>query len=213
MLVQGCTKIPGGECHMHGIWVKEKMERFGCFYSHQGFWHWWWWMYRWTTVFPVHMHSGFPAGRSKQMIVASWNDATMISLLFWEGTIKGEHTQTLGLSSGFSDTEQLGLLTSQRPSTLAILVPLMEQSITRMNCVFHLSICMYPDLFGELLVSMTLVVWHQLGRSLPASPWTQYWAKHRSQTFGSGLQGQDKSLVWCESHPSHLVYLCNTCHI
>ena len=79
-------------------------------------------------------------------------------MLFWEGTIKGEHTQTSGLSSGFSDTECLGPLTSCRPSTLAILVPLMEQTITRMNCVFHLSICMYPDLFGECLVSVTLVV-------------------------------------------------------
>ena len=79
-------------------------------------------------------------------------------MLFWEGTIKGEHTGTSGLSSGFSDTECLGLLTSHRPSTLATSVPLMEWSITRMNCVFHLSICMYPDLFGELLVSMTLVV-------------------------------------------------------
>ena len=79
-------------------------------------------------------------------------------MLFWEGTIKGEHTGTLGLSSGSSDTEHLGLLTSYRPSTLAILVPLVEQSITRMNCVFCLSICMYPDLSGELLVSVTLVV-------------------------------------------------------
>ena len=68
-------------------------------------------------------------------------------MLFWEGTIKGEHTWTLGLLSGFSDTDWLGLLTSHRPSTLAISVPLVEQSITRMNCVFHLSICMYPDLF------------------------------------------------------------------
>ena len=79
-------------------------------------------------------------------------------MLFWEGTIKGEHAQTLGLSSGYSDTECLGLLTSHRPSNLAILVPLVEQSITRMNCVFYLSICMYSDLFGELSVSMTLVV-------------------------------------------------------
>ena len=70
-------------------------------------------------------------------------------MLFQEGTIKGEHTQTSGLSYGSSDTECLGLLTSHRPSTLAILVPLMEQSITRMNCVFYLSICMYPDLSGN----------------------------------------------------------------
>ena len=79
-------------------------------------------------------------------------------MLLREGTIKGEHNQTLGLLSGSSDTEQLGLLTSHRPSTLAILVPLMGQSITRMDCVICLSICMYPDLSGELLVSVTLVV-------------------------------------------------------
>ena len=77
-----------------------------------------------------------------------------------EGTIKGEHTQTSGLSSGSSDAEHLGLLTSHRPSTLAISVPLLEQSITRLNCVICLSICIYTDLSGELLVSVTLVVWH-----------------------------------------------------
>ena len=31
-------------------------------------------------------------------------------------------------------------------------------SITRMDSVICLSICMYPDLSGELLVSVTLVV-------------------------------------------------------
>ena len=79
-------------------------------------------------------------------------------VLLREGTIKGEHNQTLGLSSGSSDTMHLGLLTSHRPSTLAILVPLMEHSITRMDYVICSSICMYPDLSGELLVSVTLVV-------------------------------------------------------
>ena len=79
-------------------------------------------------------------------------------MLVREGTIKGEHKQTLGLSSGSFDIKHLGLLTSHRPSTLAILVPLVEQSITRMDCVICLSICMYPDLSGELLVSLTLVI-------------------------------------------------------
>ena len=79
-------------------------------------------------------------------------------MLFWEGTIEGEHTQTWGLSSGFSDTEQLGPLTSHQPSTLAILVPVMEQSITRMNCVFNLFICMHLDLSWNFFVNMTLVV-------------------------------------------------------
>ena len=79
-------------------------------------------------------------------------------MLFREGTIKGEHNQTLGLSSGSSGTKHLGLLTSHRPSTLAVLVPLMEKSITRMDCVICLSIYIYPDLSGELSVSVTLVV-------------------------------------------------------
>ena len=79
-------------------------------------------------------------------------------MLIREGTIKGEHNQTLGLSSGSSDTKHLGLFESHRPSTLSTLAPLMEQSITRMDCVICLSICMYQDLSGELLVSVTLVV-------------------------------------------------------
>ena len=44
------------------------------------------------------------------------------------------------------------------PSTLAVLVPLKEKSIIRMDSVTCLSICMYPDLSGELSVSVTLVV-------------------------------------------------------
>ena len=56
-------------------------------------------------------------------------------MLLREGTIKGEHNQTCRLSSGSSDTKCLGLLTNHRPSTLAILVPFMEQTIARMDCV------------------------------------------------------------------------------
>ena len=79
-------------------------------------------------------------------------------MLLREGTIKGEHNWTLGLLSGFSGTKCLGLLTSHRPSTLAVSVPLMEKSIIRMECVTCLSICMYPDLSGEPSVGVTLVV-------------------------------------------------------
>ena len=79
-------------------------------------------------------------------------------MLSREGTIKGEHYQTLGLSSGYSGTKHLGILTSHRPSTLTVLVPLEEKSITRMDSVTCLSICMYPDLSGEPSVSVTLVV-------------------------------------------------------
>ena len=86
-----------------------------------------------TVVFPLQ-------DQSRQ----SWHHEMMSQgslMLFWEGNIKREHTRTSELSSGSSDTECLGLLTSHRPSTLAISVSLVEQSITRINCVFHLSIC------------------------------------------------------------------------
>ena len=79
-------------------------------------------------------------------------------MLLREGTIKGEHNSTSGLSSGSSGTKHLGLLTSHRPSTSAGSVPLMEKRIPRMECVTCLSICMYPDLSGELSVSVTLVI-------------------------------------------------------
>ena len=79
-------------------------------------------------------------------------------MLLREGTIKGEHNQTLGLSYGSPGTKCLGLLTSHRPSTLPVSVPLMEKSISRMDCVTCLSICMHQDLSGEPSVSMTLVV-------------------------------------------------------
>ena len=79
-------------------------------------------------------------------------------MLLREGTIKGEHDQTSGLSSGYSGTKHSGLLTSHRPSTLAVSVPREEKSITRMDSVTCLSICMYPDLSGEPSVSVTLVV-------------------------------------------------------
>ena len=79
-------------------------------------------------------------------------------MLLREGTIKGEHNRSLGLSSGSSGTKHLGLLTSHQPSTLAVLVPLIEKSITRMECMTCLSICMSPDLSGEPSVSVTLAV-------------------------------------------------------
>ena len=37
-----------------------------------------------------------------------------------------------------------------------------------MNLVTYLSICMHPNLSGGFSVSMTSVVWWQLGRSLPS---------------------------------------------
>ena len=118
-----------------------------------------WWMCRWKMMFWCTCAVVFLEEDQSRW---SWHHEMMSQgslVLLREGTIKGEHNWTLGLSSGSSDTEHLGLLARHRPSTSAISVPLMEQSITRMDCVICLSICMYPDLSGELLVSVTLVVW------------------------------------------------------
>ena len=75
------------------------------------------------------------------------------------GNYKRRAQPNLGLlSSGYSGTKCSGLLASHRPFTLAVLVLLKEQSIIRMDSVACLSICMYPELSGELAVSVTLVV-------------------------------------------------------
>ena len=78
-LVWECTEIPGGECHRHEIWVKEKMTSFGSSYIKWGFWWQHQHMCRWPMVFPLCMHSGFPMERVEQMIVTSLDDLTMIT--------------------------------------------------------------------------------------------------------------------------------------
>ena len=123
--------------------------RFRCSYSNWGFWWWCWQMCRWTMAFPLHMHNGFPTKRIEQMILTLWNDFTVIFHALWGGKyIRTAHTN-LGAVVWVSGTEQLGLSISHRPSTPAILVPLVEQSISRKNWMFYLSICTYPDPFEE----------------------------------------------------------------
>ena len=139
--------------------LREKTTRFRCSYINWGFQWWCQQMHRQTMASPLCMHSGFLTGRSDQTIVMSWNDVTVIPHAILGGMYKRRAHTILRTLIWVSGTEQLGLLISHRPSTLAISVSLMEQSITRMNCVPCLSICMYPDLFGNFLVSMTLVVW------------------------------------------------------
>ena len=59
---------------------------------------------------------------------------------------------------------------TSKPQTLYLscLGALQGGSITRMDTAAYLSICMHPDFSGGLSVSVTLVVWWQLGRSLPS---------------------------------------------
>ena len=90
-----------------------------------------------------------------------------------EGTIKGEHDQTWGLlllpSSG-SLVQEFGFLNKPQTLYLGCISALQGGSITRMDIATYLSIYMCPDFSGGLLVSTTLVVWQQLGRSLPSPP-------------------------------------------
>ena len=82
-------------------------------------------------AFPLHMHSGLPMEKVEQTIVTPLHNVTMINHAIWGGKyIRRAH-------SGFraviwdSGTEQLGLLLSHQPSTLAILVPLIGQEYTQ----------------------------------------------------------------------------------
>ena len=75
----------------------------------------------------LHMHSGFPTERSEQTFVMSLYDVTRVSHAIVGGNYKREHDQALGLLCychlGVS-TLVFGSLTSHRPSTLAVSVPL-----------------------------------------------------------------------------------------
>ena len=55
-------------------------------------------MCRRTLAVLMCMHSGFPTGRSEQMIVTSLCDVMRISHAIEGGNYKREHNQALGLS-------------------------------------------------------------------------------------------------------------------
>ena len=60
----------------------------------------------------------------------------------------------LGVVIGYSGTKCSGLLTSHRPSTSAVLVPLVEKSITRMDSVTCLSIYIYIYIYIYLPLNL-----------------------------------------------------------
>ena len=147
---EGAPKYLGKSVTYAKIWNKEETKMFRCICSIWGSsmdasgctdeWQWFWCAC--TVVSPLENQSRW-----------SWchfMTSQRSLMLLREGTINKEHNWTLGLLSGSSGTKYSGLLTSHRPSTSAVLVPLMEKSIPRMECVTCLCICMYPDLSGEL---------------------------------------------------------------
>ena len=84
------------------------------------------------------------------MVVMSFSDVTMIAHAIEGGKYIRRANLSFGAVIWVSGTEQLRPLLSHRPSTLAISVPLMEQSISWKNCLPCLFICKHPDFLGTL---------------------------------------------------------------
>ena len=128
-------------------------------------------MCRWTMAFPMCMHSSFPTGRSKQMIMTSLYDVTRVSHAIEGGNYK--RRAWLNLRAAVTviwvfQYKAFGFVSKPQTLYLRCLGPPWGGSITRMDSVTYLSTCMHPNLSGGLSVSVTLVVWWQLGRSLPS---------------------------------------------
>ena len=134
-------------------------------------------------------------------------------MLLWEGTIKRRaHDQAWGLlllSSGCFDTS---VWVFNKPQTLyfGCLSATWVGSISRMHSVICFSICMCIQTYLEDFE----LLWLHLsdgrqGRPLhpPLEPGIERSTDHNPSD--SKLQGWDKLLVWCESLPVYLVYLCH----
>ena len=101
-------------------------------------------------AFPLHMCSGFPMEKNRaddcDVIKSCHSDLSC----YWAGKYIRKASLSLRAVVWVFGTEWLGQLLSHQPSTLATLVPLMEQEyILDVNCVPCLFICMYPDPFWE----------------------------------------------------------------
>ena len=128
-------------------------------------------MCRWTMAGPMHMQIGFPAGRSKQMIMTSLYDAMGVSHAIGGGNYKRRAWPNLRAAVTVIWVfwyKAFGSISKPQTLYLSCLGAPQGGSITRMDSVTYLSICMHPDLSGGLSVSATLVVWQQPGRSQPS---------------------------------------------
>ena len=136
-----------------------------------GFWCGCWWMHRWTMAVPMCMCSGFPTGRSRQMIMTSLYDIMRVSHAIDRGNYKMRawlNLRAAVIVIWVSQYNVFGFISKPQTLYLGCLGSPWGGSIMRMDSVTYLSICMHPDLSGGLSVSVTLIVWLQLGRSLPS---------------------------------------------
>ena len=110
-------------------------------------------------AFPLCMCSGLPMEKVEQMIMTSLDDVTMIAHAIWGGKYISRAHLGFGAVIWVSGTEWLGPLSSHQHSTLAISVPLMGQEYIQDELSSLFIHVHAPRLFGNTLVSMTLVVW------------------------------------------------------
>ena len=105
----------------------------------------------------AHVH-WFSNRKVEQMIVMSSNDVTVISCAIGGGKYIRKASLSLRAVVWVSCPKWLGPLLNHQPSTLAISVPLMEQEyILDELCTLFIHVHA-PRLFGNTLVSMTLVI-------------------------------------------------------
>ena len=78
-MVQGCTDIPGGECHRHRKGIKKRDDEAHTLHNIWDFQCGCRQMHRQTVAVLLCMHSGFPPERLEQTIVTSLYDVTRVS--------------------------------------------------------------------------------------------------------------------------------------
>ena len=158
-------------CHRHGKGIGKETMRFGAFvifggsnvdtsrFADKS----WWFQYTHAVVF-------LPEDWSRW----SWHHYVMSqgSLMLLKG---GNYKRRAWPNLRAVDTviwvfwyKVFGFVRKPQTLYLSCLGALQGGSITRMNIATYSSIRMHPDLSGGLSVIATLVVWWQLGRSLPS---------------------------------------------
>ena len=124
-----CIYIYTYICHRHGKGIRKRDNEVWTLCNIRDFWHGSWWMCRRTVAVLLHMCSGFPTKRLEQMIMTSLYDVTRVS----HATVGENYKRRawLSLRAAAAVTviwvfwhKYLGVLTSHRPSTSAVLVPL-----------------------------------------------------------------------------------------
>ena len=140
-----CIYVTGLNFGLWKTWqdscIPEENSRQGCQCRHSQ-----------ILVSPLCMHSAFPTEMGEQTILMSFGDLIIALLMHLGIGYKRKVHKSLGAVVWDSGTEQLGqLLEGHQPSTLAILVPLMEQGYIPVElCVLFIHLHVPRLIWGTL---------------------------------------------------------------